>query len=133
MKRMKSMIESANRLISELGALRHVVGPLNIDECLSGSGYVRQALLDELKAVLMREFASWSAHEREDLLTLASHLAFERGEALWNESFATDQEEGTPCELEIISHELFAIADTLATYGRLNPPAFRLQKSPTIN
>jgi hypothetical protein len=118
-KRMKSMIDSANRLISELGVVRHVVGPLNIDECLSGSGYVR--------------FALWSAQEREDLLALACHLAFERGEALWNQSFATDHEDGTQCELEIISHELFVIGDTLATYGRLNPPAFRLQINPTIN
>ena len=42
-------------------------------------------------------------------------------------------DDSTLCELEIISHEFFAIGDTLATYGRLNPPAFRIQKSPTIN
>jgi hypothetical protein len=81
--------------------------------------------LDELKPILSREFASWSAQEREDLLALAGYLAFERGEALWNQS--TDQDDSTLCELEIISHEFFAIGDTLATYGRLNPPAFRIQ------
>ena len=66
MKQMATMIDAANQLISELGSLRELVGPLNIDECLSRSGDIRQALSSALEDLMHREFGSWSLQGRDD-------------------------------------------------------------------